>query len=85
MTEAIKVTYRGALYNLTGRKEDTIPTENIRGVLEYIKKTYGAATHKTAKTMLITVNGKSILRLKLFKTQLKGGDTVSFLPICAGG
>jgi molybdopterin converting factor small subunit len=85
MAETITVTYRGALAELTGRKEETIPAASVRDVLTHVKTAYGAPTLKTAKTMLITVNGRSILHMKLYKTSLKAGDTVSFLPICAGG
>jgi molybdopterin synthase sulfur carrier subunit len=81
----ILAAYRGSLSGLTGRKEETIPARTIRDVLDHIASAYGTAAAKSAKAMLITVNGKSCLKMKVFKTQLNDGDTVSFLPISAGG
>jgi molybdopterin converting factor small subunit len=57
----------------------------VNDVLSFIKKQYGTEAFKLAKTMLIIVNGQSILLLKHYKTALKDGDEVGFLPICGGG
>jgi molybdopterin synthase sulfur carrier subunit len=85
MAESITVTYRGGLGELAGRKEEAIQAETVKDVLAHIKAAYGANAQKEAKAMLITVNGKSILKLDIYKTRLAPGDAVSFLPICAGG
>jgi molybdopterin synthase sulfur carrier subunit len=81
----ILASYRGSLSWLTGVKEETIPAQTIRDVLDHIAAAYGTAALKAAKAMLITVNGKSCLKMRVFKTQLNDGDTVSFLPVSAGG
>jgi molybdopterin synthase sulfur carrier subunit len=82
----IKITYWGHLADLAGRKEDAVTgAETVRDVLTHVKAAYGKDAEKAAKTMLITVNGKSILRTGLYKTKVEAGDGVSFLPICAGG
>jgi molybdopterin synthase sulfur carrier subunit len=85
MADTITVTYRGSLSELTKCKEETVPAAAVRDVIDHIKAAHGGNAVKAAKTMLITVNGRSILKLNLYKTPLKAGDTVSFLPICAGG
>jgi molybdopterin synthase sulfur carrier subunit len=84
----ITLRYRAQLAALIGRGVDRIEAKDLKDVkeaLNHIKKTYGAPAVKTAKTMLIAVNGESILHLKMYKTSLKAGDELSFLPICGGG
>jgi len=81
----INVKYRAQLLALTKIENEQITAANVKDVLKYIKKQFGAEAEKKAKTMLIVINGQSILLLKHFKTVLKDGDTVSFLPICGGG
>jgi len=81
----VTVKYRAQLAALTKIESETIKAANIKDVLRHIRKQFGAAPEKLAKTMLIVVNGQSILLLKHFKTILKDGDEVSFLPICGGG
>jgi len=84
----VTLRYRAQLAVLTGRGEDRIEAQDMKEVkdaLNHIKKTYGAPAIKTARTMLIAVNGESILHLKMYKTGLKAGDELSFLPICGGG
>ena len=82
---SITVKYRGELSELTGVSAESISAATVSDVLKHIKKGYGADACKSAKRMLIAVNGKSILLLKNEKTVLYDGDTVSFLPICGGG
>lgn len=82
---SITVKYRGDLAELTKISAESISANTVSDVLKYIKRSYGNDAHKSAKRMLITVNGKSILLLKNEKTALFDGDTVTFLPICGGG
>jgi molybdopterin converting factor small subunit len=81
----ITLRYRAQLATLIGRGEDRIEAKDVKDALNHIKKTCGVPAAKTAKTMLIAVNGESILHLKMYKTGLKTGDELSFLPICGGG
>jgi len=81
----ITVKYRADLSNLIKIKSESIDAVKITDVLRHIKTRYGSDARKLAKSMLIVVNGQSILILKHFKTILKDGDEVSFLPICGGG
>jgi len=81
----INVKYRAHLETLTKISSESIDVKIVQDVLKHIKKQFGKEAEKAAKTMLIVVNGQSILMLKHFKTVLKDGDEVSFLPICGGG
>jgi len=81
----IIVKYRAQLSALTKIDNESISVKNINDVLRHIKNQFGTHAGKMAKTMLIVVNGQSILHLKHFKTILSDGDEVSFLPICGGG
>ena len=81
----IIVRYRAHLAEITKTASDSIDAANIKDVLAHVKKQYGAEAEKLSKTMLIVVNGQSILLLKHYKTVLKDGDEVCFLPICGGG
>jgi MoaD family protein len=81
----ITVKYRAYLAKLTEIENESIEAKNVKDVLKHINKKFGAKPEKLAKTMLIAVNGHSILLLKHFGTPLKDGDEVSFLPICGGG
>jgi len=81
----ITIRYRAHLAELTKTASESIDASNITDVLKHIKKQFGGEAEKTAKTMLIVVNGQSIQMLKAYKTVLKDGDEVGFLPICGGG
>ena len=81
----VNVKYRAQLSALVKKDRELITAANVKDVLKYIKNQYGADAGKLAKTMLITLNGQSILMLKHFKTILKDGDEVGFFPICGGG
>jgi molybdopterin converting factor small subunit len=81
----VTIRYRGGIADSIGLREERADASDIRGVLTYIKKTHGRDIAKTAKTMIIAVNGQSILLHKCYKTALKDGDTVMFLPISGGG
>ena len=81
----VLVKYRGHLAALTGIAEENIDAEDVNGLLKSIRRQYSREAEKAARTMLITLNGKSILLLKQYKTILKSGDKVSFFPLCAGG
>jgi len=81
----IKVRYRAHLAQLANISDEELNAASVKDVLKHIKKKYGTEAEKKAKSMIIAVNGQSILQLKHFKTQLVDGDEVSFLPICGGG
>jgi molybdopterin synthase sulfur carrier subunit len=81
----VTLKYRGQLAAETRVSEEAAQASSVKDALVHIRTAHGAAAEKTAKTMLIAVNGESILQRKLYKTALKDGDTVSFFPICAGG
>lgn len=77
--------YRGALASLTGKPGEEVGASGVGDVLEHIKNQYGARAYKEAKRMLIAVDGTSILLLDRYKTPLSAGQTVTFLPMSAGG
>ena len=81
----IKVRYRAHLAQSVNTGEELVDAASVMDVLKHIKRQYGKQTEKTARSMIIAVNGQSILQLKHFKTPLQDGDEVSFLPICGGG
>lgn len=85
MAQAIKVRYRGHLQEMTHTPEETLQAGRVQDVLAQVKKKYGAAAYKEAKSMLIAVDGQSILLMQRFKTPLPEGATLSFLPLCGGG
>ena len=82
---AVTVKYRGELALITRIAAEQIEAANVKDVLRHIKTRYGASAAQQAKTMLIAVNGQSILLLGRFRTALQNADEVSFLPICSGG
>jgi|GEM_PF-524835 len=77
--------YRGHLAAVTGIAGETMEARDVEGALLGIRALHGRGAEKAARTMLITLNGESILLLKLYKTALKEGDVVSFFPLAAGG
>jgi len=81
----ITVKYRGDLRDLTKITNEKINALSIGKVLKHIREQFGDEALKKARSMLIVVNGESILLLNHFRTVLKDGDEVCFLPICGGG
>ena len=81
----VLVKYRGHLAALTGTPEENFDEENVEDLLRSLRKRHSREAEKAARTMLITLNGESILLLKRYKTSLTEGDTISFFPLCAGG
>ena len=81
----VTVKYRSYLAELTKTPGEPLEALTVKDVLRHIRTQFGAEAEKLAKTMLIVVNGQSVLHLAHFKTALKNGDEVSFLPICGGG
>lgn len=81
----VQVKYRGQLAALTGIAEESVEARNVEDLLRFIGKRYGREAEKTARAMLITLNGESTVLLKQFKTALREGNTVSFFPLSAGG
>lgn len=81
----VNVKYRAQLAALIGIKEEIAEAADVEGVLRFLRERYGREAEKTARSMLIALNGESILLLRRYKTPLKEGDVLSFFPICAGG
>ena len=81
----ITAKYRAQLAGLTGCGEEQIEAPAVKDVLKHIKQRFGAEAEKKAKTMIIAVNGESILQLGIYKTALRDGDEVSYLPVSGGG
>ena len=81
----ILIKYRGHLSSLTGMEEEKLEAVDVKSVLKSIRQRHGREAEKTAKAMLIALNGESILLLKRYNTVLKDGDVISFFPLCAGG
>jgi molybdopterin converting factor small subunit len=81
----VKVKYRANLAALTGKAEETLDAVDVESLLKAIGKLHGRDAEKAARTMLIALNGESILLLKRYKTALNEGDVVNFFPLCAGG
>ncbi|MCL2276823.1 MAG: MoaD/ThiS family protein [Treponema sp.] len=81
----VTIKYRADLLNKIKKENESISASTIKDALTHINKQYGKDAYKLAKKLLIVVNGQSIHMLRHFKTVLKEGDEVSFLPICGGG
>ena len=81
----VTVKYRGRLASFTGLPEEAFDAADVEAVLKLLRELHGREAEKEGRTMLITINGESILLLKRYKTVLKDGDVVSFFPLCAGG
>lgn len=81
----ITLKYFGALRQLTGKTQESIAAKKIRSVLKYLRQTYGKETALKAKRCLILINNDNINLHQGMSTALKPGDTVGFVPVCAGG
>ena len=81
----VYVKYRGHLASLTGTIEESFDAACVQDLLKLIRNQYSREAEKTARAMLITVNGESIHLLRRYKTVLAAGDIVSFFPVCDGG
>ena len=81
----VKAKYRSRLAALTGMAEEDFEAADVKGLLRSLGERHGPEAEREARTMLITLNGESILLLRQFKTALKEGDVLSFFPLCAGG
>jgi len=81
----VTVKYRAHLATLAGIAAEQIDAATVKDVLRHIKARFGAEAEKQAKTMLIAVNGESVLHLSHFKTALRDGDEVSFRRFAAAG
>ena len=82
----VKVKYRSRdLANIAGAAWEEMEAATVKDILRNIRVRYGAEAEKSAKAMLIALNGESILCLQHYQTALHEGDEVSFLPICGGG
>ena len=81
----VRVKYRGYLAALTGSAEETLDAQDVESLLLSIRERHGRPAEKTARAMIIALNGESILLLRRYKTVLEEGDTLSFYPLCGGG
>ena len=81
----IEIEYRGAMYDLCKIHDEEIDVKNVADAIKHIENKYGHEAKKEAKKMLIVVDGTSINLLHHYKTELKDGQKLSFLPICGGG
>lgn len=81
----IKVEYRAEMFTICKVQSEEMDVKNVAEAIKFIEKKYGKEAKKEAKKMLIVVDGTSINLQKHFKTELKDGQTLSFLPICGGG
>ncbi len=81
----ITAVYRGDLARTIGYKSEPMVADTVRDVIRFIRKKHGRHVAKTAKSMLIVVDGVSIQLLERYRTKLNSGSEVSFLPVSAGG
>lgn len=81
----ITVAYRAEMQVFTHTEAEQLPACRVSEVLRHIRSQYGKEAAKHAKCMLIVVDGESILLQKAFRTPVKDGQTLSFLPVCGGG
>ncbi|MDL2236179.1 MoaD/ThiS family protein [Christensenellaceae bacterium OttesenSCG-928-L17] len=81
----VTLKYWGSLMELTGKRSECVEAQTLAEVLAFLERTYGKECLKQAKRMLIAVDGTNIQLLSRYKTSLKGGQTVSFLPLSGGG
>lgn len=77
--------YRGDIAEKINITKELAMGDDIADILDYIKKLYGKDVYKKAKSMLITINGESIINREVYKTKLSDGDEISFFPLSAGG
>lgn len=82
---SIQIRYYAPLRGIIQKDSDQVDAVTVKDVLNYIQGTYGKPALKAAKASLIVVNDVSIGLLQGFKTALKAGDVVGFLPLCGGG
>ncbi len=81
----ITLAYRAELRTLTQKDAEQLPPCRVSDALRHIRRQYGKAAEKQARAMLIVVDGESILLHRAFRTEIRDGQTLSFLPICGGG
>lgn len=79
------IRYYAPMRGVTGVDEETLNATTVADVLAHIRRTYGKAALKVAKSALIVVNDVSMELYAGTKTVLKTDDTVGFLPLCGGG
>lgn len=81
----ITVAYRAEMQAFTHTAAEQLPACRVKDVLQHIRRAYGRDAAKHAKTMLIVVDGESILLKQAFRTPVRDGQTLAFLPVCGGG
>lgn len=77
---SVRLIYRAALEELTGRREEQIEAASVREALAHIRRAHSRAAYREARRMLIAVNGESIQLRGGYSAPLRDGDTLSFLP-----
>ncbi len=79
------IRYYAPLRGIVKKESEETELASVKGVLDYIHKTYGKEAHLAAKSALIVVNDVSIGLYQGAKTPLNDGDVIGFLPVCGGG
>lgn len=81
----ITVKYYAPIRGITGITEENLHAATVNDIVRHIKEAYGKEACKAAKSALVVVNDVSIGQLADWKTKLRDGDVVGFLPLCGGG
>ena len=93
----IKVQYLGPIRVLVNKREEEVEValpSTISELLKRLADVYGKVFEKEVfednrksirDDLIVAVNGTAIKQLDGMKTELKGGDMISLLPIFAGG
>ncbi len=83
----IRVRYFATLRDITGKREEffeDVPT--IRMLLTLLYKKYGDAFRREIESRnMILVNGKNILDMNGYETEISDGDEISIFPPVGGG
>jgi molybdopterin converting factor small subunit len=80
-----EIRYLGQIQRLTLVKCEELEVKSVAELLKTLEARYGRETYKQAKRSYIIVNNESISLLNGIDTKLTQYDTVSIVPVCAGG
>ncbi len=81
----VRVKYIGKMSKFTNVKEEEFTVNNLKELLEALKKMYGKEVYKIAKGSNIVINEQFAGDINGFNTKLNDGDIVKFFPVCCGG
>ena len=94
----IKVRFFTVLREITGKKEETVMTEEqkitLQSILNLLSKKYGppfrnyiydSRTNNVKSFLQFLVNGKSAKTIQGLQTQIKDGDVLAIIPPVGGG